>query len=578
MEEMLWHKFKWPVNVRKSLEPYPRKPLFMVLDDTVAKYPDYVYTRFEGVDTTFRQCQDSAERIADYLRKEGVQKGDKVAIFLPNVPHFPIIFFGILKAGATVVTCNPMYTPKELNYQLQDAEVKVVFCLDHEKFTPVTYKAIKGTQVRKVVVCSVKTYLPKIKALLGGLLGKIPRSKYYEPEITDFYEEILENYQPKALEIKIDPVEDVAVIIYTGGTTGVPKGVMLTHYNLYCNLIQFDEWVKLELEDGSIRKIVEGEEVFIGALPWYHCYGLELTMLAAAYKACKVIPIPDPRAGKYPLSVVLEEIHKHKGTILHAVPTIYAGIANHPEVSKYDLTSVAACGSGAAPLPPEVAKNFEAVTGATLFEGYGMTEASPLTNANPTNKRDRRFGSVGLPMPDTYVKILDIASGTKELPLGEDGEIAVSGPQIMKGYWKKPEATSKVLKEIDGRTYFLTGDIGHLDEEGYTTVTDRKKDMINVSGLKAYPREIEDALYEHPDIKYAAVVGVPREDDPSNEYVKAFVVLKEGSSTTVEDIKQFCYERLAAYKRPKAIEIREELPLSNIGKVLRRVLRDEKTT
>ncbi|MHA1227871.1 MAG: long-chain-fatty-acid--CoA ligase [Candidatus Hodarchaeales archaeon] len=578
MEEMLWHKYKWPQNVKKSLKPYPKEPLHQLLDEAAKKHPDHIYTLFEGVATTFKECKESAERIADYLKKAGIKKGDKVAIFLPNVPHFPIIFFGILKVGATVVTCNPMYTARELKYQLKDSEAKVVFCLDHDKFTPVTYKAIEGTQIKRVVVCSVKTYLPKIKAFLGGVLGKIPKSPYYETDVTDFYEEIMKKFLPVVPEVEIDPLEDVAVIIYTGGTTGVPKGVLLTHRNLYCNLVQFDEWVKIELDDGSIREIREGEEVFIGALPWYHCYGLELTMIAAAYKACKVIPIPDPRAGKYPLSVVLESIHKHRGTILHAVPTIYAGIANHPEVSKYDLTSVVACGSGAAPLPPEVAKNFETVTGATLFEGYGMTEASPLTHANPTNKRDRKFGSVGLPMPDTYVKILDLETGTKEMPIGEDGEIAVSGPQVMKGYWNKPEETSNVLKEIEGKTFFLTGDIGHLDEEGYTWVTDRKKDMINVSGLKAYPREIEDVLYEHPDIKYAAAIGIPRENDPSNEYVKAFVVLKEGSKTTPEEIKEFCHERLAAYKRPKTVEIRDELPLSTVGKVLRRVLRDEEVS
>jgi long-chain acyl-CoA synthetase len=316
----------------------------------------------------------------------------------------------------------------------------------------------------------------------------------------------------------------------------------------------------------------------MGALPWYHSYGLTLTMLVTVYVGGQVIVIPDPRAGKPPLTVVLEAIEKYKVTVLHAVPTLYAAIINHPNVSNYDLSSLLACGSGAAPLPPELAKRFEAVTGATLFEGYGLTETSPVTHANPTNKEQRKFGTVGFPIPDTYVKIVDLETGTKELPLGENGEIALAGPQIFKGYWNKPEQTAAVFRKIDGKRFFLSGDIGHLDEEGFTVITDRKKDMINVSGLKAYPREIEDILFEHPKVQLAAAVGIPRKDDPSNEYVKSYIVLKDGESATEEEFIDWCRERMAGYKRPKTVEFRETLPLSPIGKILRRVLRDEEVS
>ncbi|MFW9995285.1 MAG: long-chain fatty acid--CoA ligase, partial [Candidatus Odinarchaeota archaeon] len=527
---------------------------------------------------TYAQTQESANRIANFLATEvGIQKGERVAIFMPNVPHYPVVFFGILKAGGVAVTCNPLYKASELNFQLKDSGAKVVFCFDHHSFTPNCYEAVKGTEVKKVVVCSAKTFLPKVKAVLGGLLGKIPKSPYYEEGITAFYDDIIANFEPEPPKlVGTNPKEDLALILYTGGTTGVPKGAMLTHSNLYSNVMQIDEWAQLiPKEGGSPRKFIHGEEVFIGALPWYHSYGLTLTMLASVKSAGKLVPVADPRAGKYPLSAVLEAVHKYRGTILHAVPTIYAGIVNHPEVEKYDLTSIKACGSGAAPLPPEVATKFEAITGATLFEGYGLTETSPMTHANPALKELRKFGSVGFPIPDTYVKIVDLETGNKEMPFGEVGEIALSGPQVMKGYWNKPEATAEVFRTLNGQRFFLTGDIGRLDEEGYTVITDRKKDMINVSGMKAYPREIEDKLYEHPKVKLVAAVGLPREDDPSNEYVKVYIVLKEGETATAKEIIDWCTDRMAGYKRPKEVEFRNELPLTAVGKVLRRVLQEE---
>ncbi|MFX0084671.1 MAG: long-chain fatty acid--CoA ligase [Candidatus Hodarchaeota archaeon] len=579
MEEQIWHKYNWPKNVKKSIEPYPNEPLYKILENSAEKSGELPYTIFKGTTTTYAETNAAADRIANFLVNIGVKKGEKVAIFLPNLPHYPIIFFGILKAGAVAVTCNPTYTEDELRYQLKDSEAVVVFVLDHENFTPTTYKAIKGSKVKHVVVCSVKDFLPKITGIIGALLGKIPKSPYYKDEITTFYKDIIASYEPKKPEgIEINSEEDLAMLIYTGGTTGLPKGVMLTHRNIYCNILQLEEYIWLHPDDGSEPyKLRYGEEVFIGALPWYHSFGLTITMIGGAFKAAKVIPIINPREGNPPLSVVLEAIQNHKVTILHAVPTIYSAILSiySANPDKYDLTSLRGCGCAAAPLAPELAKNFERITGATIFEAYGLSETSPCTHLNPTNKEERKFGTVGFPISDTYVRIVDLETGTKEMPIGEDGEIALSGPQVMKGYWNKPEATAAVFREIEGRKYFLTGDIGHLDEEGYTVITDRKKDMVIVGGLKAYPREIEDILYGHPKVKLAAVIGLPKENDPNDEYVAAYLVLKDGESATEAEIIEWCKDRMAGYKRPRKVEFREELPLSTIGKVLRRVIKEE---
>ncbi|MFW9780196.1 MAG: long-chain fatty acid--CoA ligase [Candidatus Heimdallarchaeota archaeon] len=575
MEDQLWHKFKWPKTVKKSLE-YPNEPLFRLLDKTASVSGNFPYLLFEGSLTTFRETKDHADRIATFLHKQGIRKGDRIAIFLPNLPHYPAIFFGILKTGAVAVTCNPHYTASELNFQLRDSGARMVFCMDHKEYTPTAYKAAKDTQVEKVVVCSVRRFLPKMKKVLGSSLGMIPKSSTYQEDITVFYDDVIKETESGLPLVDIVPQDDLALILYTGGTTGTPKGAMLTHSNLYANILQHGEYVQFITEDSDEPQHYRyGEEVLVGALPWFHSYGLTLTMMVALEHAASVIVIPDPRTGNPPLSDLLALIQKHKATVLHAVPTLLAGMVSHPHLDKYDLTSLIAVGSGAAPLPPELGKRFEDLTGCVIFEGYGLTETSPQTHANPTNKELRKFGTVGFPIPDTLVKIVDLETGKKELPLGEDGEIALAGPQIFKGYWNRPEQTEAVFRKLDGIKFFLTGDIGHLDEEGFTVITDRKKDMINVSGLKAYPREIEDILFEHPKVELAAVIGLPRKNDPSNEYVKAYIVLREGASASEEEIIEWCRTRMAGYKRPREVEFRDELPMSAVGKVLRRVLRDE---
>ncbi|MBU0465208.1 MAG: long-chain fatty acid--CoA ligase, partial [Proteobacteria bacterium] len=518
--------------------------------------------------------KDTADRIATFLAGKGIKKGDKVAIFLPNIPHFPEVLFGILKSGAVAVNCNPSYTPSELNYQLKDSESKMVFCMDHPLLYPNTVKAIKDTQIETVIVCNIKSYLPKVKAFLGGLLGKIPKADKIEPGHLMF-DDIVASSSPNPPSLDINPDEDTAVMLYTGGTTGVPKGAELTHSNFTYNLEACEEYFRLVHEEGGKAEKMRrgGYHTYLGVLPWYHSFGITSALLFSALSGSRLICIPDPRAGKPPFTVVLEAVQKYKPTFITAVPTIFVAFTNHVNLDKYDISSIMGCLSGGAPLPPEVCRQFEEKTGSIIFEAYGLTETAPATSINPSFKETRKIGSIGFPLPGTDVKILDLNDDTKELARGEDGELAICGPQVMKGYWKRPDANDEVFRQINGKRYFLTGDIGNIDENGYITITDRKKDMIIVGGFNVYPRDVEDILYTHPKIELVAVVGVP--DEKSGEKVKAFIKFKQGQTATQEEITAFCKENMAGYKRPKLIEFRDEIPLSNIGKVLRRVLRDE---
>ncbi len=568
-----WHGPKWPQGVPYEISGY-EKPLCSILDDAARDFADNVYTIFNDGNRTFAQVKDTADRVANFLAARGIKKGDRVAIFLPNLPHYPAIYFGILKAGAVCVTCNPVYTASELNYQLKDAGAKAVFCMDHPQFYPTTVKAIEGTEVETVVICGVKSYLPTIKALLGGLLGKIPKADHHEPGHL-LFDDAVAGAKPQPPAVEINPTEDLALIIYTGGTTGLPKGAGLTHANFMFDVMATYEWVRIAHEPDSSPEPLRrgGFHCYLGVLPWYHSFGMTVVMLMSCFTASRLVCIPDPRAGDPPFTEVLKAVQKYKTTAMIAVPTIYVAFSNHPLLDNFDLSSMAACGSGGAPLPVEVAKEFESRTGSIIFEGYGLSETSPVACLNPCSAEDRKFGSVGFPISNTDVKILDIETGLTELPRGEDGEIAISGPQVMTGYWNKPEENKAVFREIDGKRYFLTGDIGHMDEEGYFIITDRKKDLILVGGFNCYPREVEEVLYTHPKVANAAVIGVP--DPKSGESVKAFIQLVSGETASEEEIIEFCRERLTGYKRPRTVEFKDELPTSVIGKVLRRVLRDD---
>jgi long-chain acyl-CoA synthetase len=572
MSDQGWQTPHWPEGVPREVSGY-EKPLFSILDEAAAEFPDRTYTIFSDGTRSFAQVKDAADRVANFLAARGIRKGDRVAIFLPNLPHFPPIYFGILKAGAVGVTCNPLYTAKELHHQLKDCGAKAVFCMDHPNFYPTTVRSLENTDIQTVVICGVKSYLPKLKGIIGGLLGKIPRAERHEPGHL-LFDEVLAAARPEPPAVSIDPVVDLALILYTGGTTGVPKGACLTHANFAYDLAAINKWLLLAHEPGATPEPQRrGFHTYLGVLPWYHSFGMTCALLSSCACASRLICVPDPRAGTPPFTEVLKLVQKHRPTVMPAVPTIFMAFTNHSQLERYDLTSLMGCFSGGAPLPPEVCRRFEEKTGAVIFEGYGLSETAPVATANPTNTRQRKVGSIGFPLPGTDIKVVDLVTGLEELPQGQDGEIAVCGPQVMKGYWNRPEEDEKTFRMIGGRRYFLTGDIGHIDEEGYIFITDRKKDLVLVGGFNVYPRDVEDILFTHPKVAMAAVVGIP--DAKSGEAVKAFIQLKTGETATVEELMAFCKENMAGYKRPKHIEFRDSLPMSNVGKVLRRLLRDE---
>lgn len=564
--------FKLPEGVPLEIAGYD-VPLFAMLDETAQKYPNQAYTVFQGATRTFSQVKRSADKVAGFLQSVGVRKGDRVALFLPNIPQFPEVYFGILKAGAVCVTCNPLYTDQELNFQLKDCDTNVVFCMDHPRFYPTTVKAIENTKVNTVVICNIKSYLPRIKGFLGGLLGKIPKADRYENGHL-LFDDAIRSAVPPSSKIEINPLEDPAMILYSSGTTGRPKGACLTHANLVYAIRCLDEWSMIanQPKEKPDRIHRNGAHCFLGILPWYHIFGLWTTLYWPCLTGNKVVCIPDPRAGKPPLSDALRAIEQNRVTIIPAVPTIFTALTNHPLTDSVDLSSIVCCASGAAPLPTETMASFEKKTGAIVFEGYGMSECLPIS-INPTSLEGRRIGSVGMPAIGTSVKIVDIDTGTKAMPQGEEGEIAVSGPQLMKEYWQRPEANETDFIRLDGVRYFLTGDIGRIDEDGYLFITDRKKDMILVGGFNVYPAEVENILVSHPKVALAAVIGIS--DESQGEKVKAFIQLKPGENTTQEEIRAFCAEQLAGYKRPREIEFRDELPTSIVGKIIRRKLREE---
>jgi long-chain acyl-CoA synthetase len=574
MTTTAWKTPFWPEGVARTISDY-HYPLARILDNTAQKYPEHTFTLFNGKARTYAQAKDTANRVANFLARYGIRKGDRVALFLPNIPQFPEIFFGILKVGAVCVNCNPMYTAAELNHQLGDSGARMIFCMDHPTLYDTAVAAIDQTDVETVVICNIKSYLPSAQAFIGGLLGKIPKASTHLPGHLNF-DDIVADAAPTPPLVDIDPEKDTAVMLYTGGTTGTPKGAELTHTNFTYDLKAAHEFFQIDHGQGESPEPFRpgGEHTIVGVLPWYHSFGLTGAMLFAVFSGNKLICIPDPRAGKPAFTGLLKAVVKHKPTFMPGVPTLFVAITNHPHLKKYDLSTIKACISAGAPMPPEVCRQFEEKTGAVLFEVYGLTETAPCVTSNPATKEHRKVGSIGFPIPGTDVKIVDIDTGTIILPPGEEGELAVCGPQVMKGYWKRPDANAETFKTLDGKRYFLTGDIGRIDENGYISITDRKKDMIIVSGFNVYPREIEDILYTYPGVALAAVVGVP--DETRGETVKAFIKLKPEHIATQEEIILFCKDKMAGYKRPRIVEFTDDIPVSSVGKVLRRALKEKK--
>ena len=530
-----------------------KKPLYAVVTESAKKYPKSISIHYQGRNFTYSELDDFSSRFASALVSLGVKRGDRVAIFLPNTPQFVFAFFGILKAGAIVVNNNPLYKERELEHQINDSGAEVIVAPNDVVKKNDLYvnleRCRERTSLRHVITTSVTDYLPGLKRSLSGLAGirKVSRAKTLD------FMALLRSSTPMTTLAVVDPLEDVAVLQYTGGTTGVSKGAMLTHYNLYSNAVHTANYLPLTTKDVSLA-----------VLPLFHIYGLTTAMNAPFFASSQIVLLPS-----FHVKEVMKTIQQRKVTAFCGVPTMYIAINNSPKAKDFDLRSVRVCVSGGSALPVAVRKRFIELTGGNLVEGYGLSETSPITHCNPLTEGGIRDGSIGIPYSETDAMIVDLADPYKVLPAGSVGELAVKGPQVMKGYWNNRTETADVIH--DG--WFLTGDIAKMDDDGYFYIVDRKKDMVDVGGFKVYPRDVEEVLFEHPGIKEAAVIGVP--DEFSGEVVKAFVVRKdEAGSLTEKDVIDFCAARLVKYKVPKKVEFIPELPKTLVGKVLRRKLKE----
>ncbi len=538
----------------------PSQPLHRFLESAARRHPRRPATIFYDKKLSYRKLDEQANRFAHALHGLGVQPGDRVIVVLPNTPQCVIAYYGTLKAGAVVVLTNPLSTEDELVHRVEDTEAKAVVTLS--MFYPMARRVQERTGLPHLIVTNFKEYLPWNKRLYFTLIRE--KREGHRVDIrgqagVHWFQDLLRAQGllavlPPESAQQVGP-DDLAAILYTGGTTDEPKGVMLTHLNLASNALQTRHW---------IADAQDGREVLLAVLPFSHSYGMTACMNVAVCLASAMILMPT-----FVTSNVLKVIAKHRPTLFPGIPTMYVAINNHPQVKRFRTSSIRACISGAAPLPVEVQEAFEKLTHGKLVEGYGLTEASPVTHANPLGGR-RKAGTIGIPFPSTEARIVDLETG-ETLPPGEIGELAVRGPQVMRGYWNQPEATAEVLSP-DG--WLRTGDVARMDEDGYFQIINRKKDMILAGKYNIYPRDVEEVLYEHPKVLEAAVVGIPNEGGEGEE-VKAFIVLKRGEMATPEEIIALCQGRLEDYKVPKAVEFRVELPKTMVGKVLRRALVEE---
>jgi long-chain acyl-CoA synthetase len=548
-DEKIWLK-QYDKGVPSAAE-YPKVPLYTFLEQAASKYPQNRALSYLGNDIPYADLDSLVNKAANSLIKLGVKKGDRVALYLANTPQFIIALYGVLKIGAIAVPINPLYQAAEVAYELKDSGAKTVIVMS--RFYPLIQEVREETGLENVIVTNVKAYFPFFTRLLFTLL-KEKEDRMTVDAADHWLETLMEESDDKRPDIEVD-AEDVALLQYTSGTTGTPKGVMLTHYNLVVNALQCKVWV---------TDIVEGEERVLGWLPFFHSFGMTACLSFTMSCAGTLILVPNPRD----LGYILKTIGKEKITIMPGVPTMYAALGNYKGVSKYDLSSIRACISGGAPLMESVKKRFVDVTGSKLVEGYGLSEASPVTHANPLNGLNKS-DSIGIPMPDTMCKIVDIETGKEEVEIGEEGEMIVQGPQVMKGYWNQPEMTQEAIR--DGWLY--TGDVVKMDEDGYFHVVDRKKDIIIVKGLNVSPTEVEKVICTHPKVEDAAVVGIPHEY--KGEEIKAYVVLKEGEEAEKYEIIEYLRNRIARFKVPSSIEFVETLPKNVMGKLLRRLLLEQ---
>ncbi|MCU1590622.1 MAG: Long-chain-fatty-acid--CoA ligase [Frankiales bacterium] len=548
----------YPQGVPADFE-FPRVPLTRLLDDAASSFPTNTALAFLGSKLSYKQLKDEVDRFATALAGLGVGKGDRVAIVLPNCPQNVITFFAALRLGAVVVEHNPLYTESELRHQLADCGAKVVVCLD--RVYDAVAKVRKDTAIEHVVVTSVADYLPTAKRLQLRL--PIAKAKKARAEITaelpksapvKQFTALLKSASVPARQVPVDPETELALLQYTGGTTGLSKGAMLTHFNLVSNAYMNRLW------DTDAKA---GKEVTLGVLPLFHAYGLTVAMTGTVLIGGTLVLLP-----RFDLDLVFAAIDEWKPTTFPGVPPIYKALADSPKAKQHDLRSIRLCVSGAMKLPVEIQEQFERISGARLIEGYGMTETSPSTHANPVSGT-RKPGSIGLPLTGTLCKVVDQEDSSKEVAPGQPGELAIAGPQVFRGYWNRDDQDG--VFTADG--YILTGDVAVMDEDGFFSIVDRKKELIIAGGFNIYPSEIEEVLFKLPGVADAVVIGVP--DKYRGETVKAFIVKHPGHELSEDDVTAHSAASLAAYKVPKLIEFRDELPRTVVGKVLRRVLVEE---
>ncbi len=525
---------------------YPRRPLYEILRRSAAEGWDLPATTFLGAELTFGDLKTRADQLATALAKRGIVKGDRVGIMLPNCPQYIFSVFAVLRLGGIVVNINPAYAPPEVEHLVRDSGIRMLITLDR---LAAGAQALRSkTKLETIFATSLAEYSSAATA---------PDAGNDAVRLTDVMAEGSTVDLPR---LDINPDKDVAVLQYTGGTTGVPKAAMLTHRNIFANTIQTELW--------HHRSTVRGYDRFLMVIPYFHIYGLTVGMMRGLWQGARQILIP-----KYDVEAVLAAIRDHRPTYFPAVPTIYVSLLNHPRLREFNVDRLCTYNSGSAPIALDVLEKFERAVNIPLNQGYGLTEASPVTHSTP-HLAKRKPASIGLPMPDTDMKVVDLETGTRELPLGEEGELCVSGPQVMKGYWNRPDETAIALRtDEDGVVWLHTGDVARIDEDGFTFIVQRKKDLIIVDGYNVYPSEVEAALYSHPAVMEAAVIGIPH--SYHGEVAKAFVVLKPGESATADELTSHCLDRLAEFKRPRSIEFRDSLPKSTVGKVLYTKLRAE---
>ena len=548
-------KTSYPPWVHRHVK-IPEISIYQALVNSAIKYSDRTAIDFMNTKISYRTLKAEVDTIASGLDGIGIKKGDKVAIMLPNIPQYITYFFAVLKLGGIVVQVNPLYTTREIKYEMEDSGCNVIVTMDEfiQKAMPL-YPSITG----KIIAVRVKDYLPPLISNIYAL-SNIRKNTKVVPDKNIIISKRPVSVRYTGKTAQINPEQDAALIQYTGGTTGEAKGAVLSHRNLISNAYQVIE---------TLPEAYKEKTTYLSAIPFFHVYGMMTAMLTPIIQGSTIILVPDPRNTK----MILSAIEKKKPTAFPGIPAMYHSLINYSNINKYNLKNVKICISGASSLPVELQKQFEKLTGSILVEGYGLSECSPVANVTPLVDEDRakyrRLGSVGLPAPDTYERIVSLEDGVSDMPVGEQGELLIKGPQVMMGYWNRPEENKKVLEN----GWLHTGDIARIDKDGYVYIVDRKKDLIIAGGYNIYPREVEDVIYENPKVSECAVIGIP--DEHRGENVKA-VIVKKDSTLTEQEVIDFCRERLAVYKIPRIVEFRDSLPLTLVGKIDKKQLRNEK--